>query len=85
MNTKPSKQARREAARHVRQRRQRIKLGSAIGAILVAIGAVVLIGGSSDQTSAMAPDFALESAEGDTITLSDYRGQPVALTFMHTY
>lgn len=32
-----------------------------------------------------APDFELPSLNGQTKRLSDYRGQPVAVTFMHTY
>lgn len=34
---------------------------------------------------ALAPDFELIDTEGQTVRLSDYRGKPVALTFMHTW
>lgn len=30
-----------------------------------------------------APDFTLISVDGDTISLSDYAGQPVLLNFFH--
>jgi len=37
------------------------------------------------EAAALAPDFELTSSDGETVKLSDYRGQPVAVTFMHTY
>jgi len=87
MTTRQSKQARREAARAERQRRQLAIWGSVTVAILLAIAAfVVSSGGSEDGAAeALAPEFELENTSGDTVRLSDYRGQPVAVTFMHTY
>ncbi len=37
------------------------------------------------EVGAEAPDFELVSNGGETLTLSDYRGQPVAVMFMHTW
>lgn len=87
MTTRQSKQARRQAARAARQRRQLLMWGSVTAVILLAIGAFVLFnGGAGDEAVAeAAPDFELENTSGDTVRLSDYRGQPVAVTFMHTY
>lgn len=86
MANKQTKRARREAARRARQRQQRIRWGTAAALIVFAVAALVLFsGGSDDQAGALAPDFELQTSEGDTVRLSDYRGQPVALTFMHTY
>ncbi len=85
MANKQSKRARREAARRAHQRRQRITWSAIIGATIVAISAIVFIGGSGNQAAALAPDFTLDRSDGDTVTLSDYRGRPVAVTFMHTY
>jgi len=86
MANKQSKRDRREAARRAASRRQRSKLVSLVAVIVLAIGAfVVLSGGSGNQVAALAPKFDLETNTGETVSLSDYRGQPVALTFMHTY
>ena len=88
MANKQSKRDRREAARRAAQRRQRQKWIGLGTAFVMAVTALVVIsrpGDSGDQAAALAPDFELESATGDTVKLSDYRGQPVALIFMHTY
>jgi len=53
---------------------------------LIATGAIAL-GCSSPATDEapeigrMAPDFQLETLDGQTVSLSDYRGQPVLLNF----
>mgnify|MGYP001554979702 CR=1 FL=1 len=86
MTERPSKRTRREAARRTRQRRKRLLWAGVAAAILVSVGAIVIIsGGSGNEVAALAPDFELDTIEGDTVRLSDYRGQPVAVTFMHTY
>lgn len=85
MTNRQSKRARREAARRARQRQQRIRWGTAAVIILAVTGIIVLSGGSGDQAGALAPDFELETPDGETVRLSDYRGKPVAVTFMHTY
>ena len=86
MANKQSKRARREAARRARQRQQRIRWGTAAALIVLAgTGIVLFSGGSDDQAGALAPDFELATPDGEAVRLSDYRGQPVAVTFMHTY
>ena len=45
---------------------------------------IAFAGGTSDPVAAIAPDFELQTPEGEQVSLSDYRGSPVALTFMHT-
>jgi cytochrome oxidase Cu insertion factor (SCO1/SenC/PrrC family) len=37
------------------------------------------------EVGAEAPDFQLAGINGETVQLSDLRGQPVAVTFMHTW
>jgi protein SCO1 len=63
-----------------------------------ALGAVVLAAGGdeNDEGSAntfegslmpegvRAPDFQLENQDGDTVTMSSLRGQPVVVTFLYT-
>ncbi len=86
MANRQSKRARREAARRAAQRRQRMMWGAIIAALVVGVGTFTLIGGGSgEQAAALAPDFALTTSDGETVKLSDYRGQPVAVTFMHTF
>lgn len=86
MTNPPSKRTRREAARRAAQRRQRIRWAALAVAVVVGISAFLTFsGGSGDQAGALAPDFELETLDGETVRLSDYRDQPVALTFMHTY
>lgn len=85
MTQRPSKRERREAARRAHRRRQRVRWGVLVGA--VAIGAVAFLGlgdGGGSEAAALAPDFELKSPAGETVRLSDFRGAPVALTFMHT-
>lgn len=86
MANKQSKRARREAARRAAQRRQRMMWGMIIAALVLSVGAFSLLNASSgDQAAALAPDFELTSSDGVPVKLSDYRGQPVAVTFMHTW
>ncbi len=86
MANKQSKRARREAALKAKQRKQRMTWGGMTAAIVLGIGLFVFLGGSSaNEAAAVAPDFELEDADGGTVKLSDFRGQPVAVTFMHTW
>lgn len=81
-----SKKARREAARRAARRRRILTIAAVVVVSLVGIGLVVVSqGGSDGDVAALAPDFELESNSGESIRLSDFRGQPVAVTFMHTY
>src|SRR5271169_1844262 len=41
--------------------------------------------GTAQMKSGAAPDFALQSLEGKTIHLSDYKGHPVVLNFWATW
>ena len=41
--------------------------------------------GSGQMQGGAAPDFALESLDGKTVHLSDYRGKPVVLNFWATW
>ena len=86
MTNKQSKRAGREATRRAAHRRQRIQCASVAAVVALGLGAFVAFsGGSDNQAAALAPDFELETNSGDTVRLSDYRGQPVAVTFMHSY
>ncbi len=85
MSGQPSKRSRREAAKRAAQRRQRMKWGGFITALVLGVGVFALFGGGGDGAAAMAPDFELSGPDGDTVRLSDFRGQPVAVTFMHTW
>ena len=40
---------------------------------------------TAPEVGALAPDFELPNNSGELISLSDYRGQPVVLSFMHTW
>ena len=40
---------------------------------------------TAPEVGALAPDFELSNKDGDLLKLSDFRGQPVAVTFMHTW
>lgn len=87
----PSRRARLEAERRAKQRRQRILFGGLAAAlVLFGVGALVLTDSTSDAESAAAttspaPEVELATVNGDTVSLSDYRGRPVALTFMHSW
>ena len=52
-------------------------------AVLVLAALLTACGGRTDdiRVGVDAPDFTLQSARGETVSLSDYRGQPVLLYF----
>lgn len=79
--------ARREARRQAAQRKKRMQtaIGAAAVAALFVVGGVSLIGSSKPSAPEPAPDFALDLLGGGESALSEFRGQPVAVTFMHTW
>ena len=84
------KQAQREATRLAAVKKRRTRLFAAVVVVTAgSVGVGILIATRSEPTQTVetraAPDFELPSLNGQTIRLSDYRGQPVAVTFMHTY
>ncbi len=76
-------QRRMEAAQRAKARQRRKALGWGLGIVIVAAAAFTLLGGSSEP--ALAADFQLDQLGGDTVSLSDYRGKPIALIFMHSW
>lgn len=87
-----SRRARLETERKARQRKKRIVVGGIItAAVIIGIGAVVLTSPGEGsvpvamETGPAAPEFELPAVSGEPVSLSDYRGRPVALTFMHSW
>ena len=85
MSGKSSKRSRREAAKQAAIRRQRMKWGGIVAALVLGVGVFTIFGGGGDGAAAIASDFELSGPDGETVSLSDFRGQPVAVTFMHTW
>lgn len=87
---------RKKAVHREKQRRQRLLWGGIV-VVLLLLAAFALRqqsgGGESaadgsrtaPEVGAVAPDFELVSYEGETMRLSDFRGRPVAVMFMHTW
>jgi cytochrome oxidase Cu insertion factor (SCO1/SenC/PrrC family) len=81
-----AKQARRAAARRRAGRRKRMVWGGVFALIVIGVSAVIVLNSDSgDEVAAVAPDFELTSVDGEGVSLSDYRGRPVAVTFMHSW
>ena len=55
--------------------------GAAARLVAVALGALLATGAATAADLPPAPDFALKSTTGQNLRLSEYRGQPVVLTF----
>ena len=100
MTQKRSRKARREAQGQAKKQRRLMIAGFAGLFILIVVALVILQGqgsGSSGtetetvelstapEVGALAPDFQLVSNGGEQVKLSDFRGRPVAVTFMHTW
>ena len=97
MAQKRSRKARREAREKKRRSRWLRVAGAASLLIVMAAAFVVFRGQGSEsdkstealstapQVGALAPDFELVSNKGERVKLSDYRGLPVAVNFMHTW
>jgi len=89
-------QKRKEALAKKQQKSRNLLIGGVL-AVLVVITAVFAItrqpedGATTEdlrtapEVGALAPDFELAGIDGETVRLSDFRGQPVAVTFMHTW
>lgn len=85
-----------EKEKQQKQRRFTV-IGGAFFLLVIAFAVFSLLNGQNESTTsadgqrvaaevgAVAPDFELVSNKGETLALSDYRGQPVALMFMHTW
>ena len=97
MTQKRSRKARREAQGQAKKQR-RLMIAGFAGVLIVLIAAFVTLRGQSTdpgpgtaelstapKVGALAPDFQLISNDGEQVKLSNYRGQPVAVTFMHTW
>jgi len=76
-------QRRVEAARRAQARQRRKALGWGLGIVIIAAAAFTLLGGSTEP--ALAAEFELDQLGGDTVSLSDYEGKPIALIFMHSW
>ena len=97
MAQKQSRKARREARDQVKKQRYLMIAGLA-GILLVLVAAFAVLRGqfpgaqsatgelsTAPVVGALAPDFQLVSNDGEQVKLSDFRGRPVAVTFMHTW
>ncbi len=85
-NKKLNARAAKEARRKAQLKRQRMAWAGGIGVGILVLGALLFWpGGGNDDVGTIAPEFTLPAFEGDLIKLSDYRGKPVAVTFMHTW
>lgn len=78
----------------MRRRAGRVNIGILIGGFAItAILGVILYGGFGKDPRAVpsmlvnrpAPDFSLETTDGETIRLSELRGKPVILNFWSTW
>jgi cytochrome oxidase Cu insertion factor (SCO1/SenC/PrrC family) len=93
---KSQSQIRKEALAKKQQRRRNLLLGILVAMLVVTTAVFVIIHLSDNETAtndlrtapevgALAPDFELAGIDRETVRLSDFRGQPVAVTFMHTW
>ena len=58
---------------------------AAIGVLLLLAGCRVEESGGPGDAARLAPGFALEDLAGGSVTLADYRGQPVVIDFWATW
>ncbi len=78
------------------KKRQRLIIGGVLGVLVLAVALFTVFSkpgnggetadlGATAQVGGLAPDFELAGQDGELVRLSDYRGRPVAVTFMHTW
>ncbi len=88
-----SKESRKKRAqtRRRKQRRTRLIWGVTLAGLLV-IGGLQALSNRRESTAslapevgALAPDFTLANLGGQLVSLSDFRGRPVAAMFFHTW
>lgn len=97
MTQKQSRRARREAREQAKKQRY-LKLAGVASVLLVMVAAFAVLRGqfpgsqsgegelsTAPVVGALAPDIQLVSNAGEQVKLSDFRGRPVAVTFMHTW
>ncbi len=97
MAKRRSRKTRREGRKQEKKQRRLMIAGALVIVVLIAAAFAVLRGRDSGTDTAasgpatapkvgsLAPDFQLVSNLGEQVKLSDYRGQPVAVNFMHTW
>ena len=74
--------ARRQKAR----RRQPVKQAAVAAAAVVILAAFIVLRPASEPfVGSAAPELELAGVDGEMVSLSDYLGRPVAITFMHSY
>ncbi len=87
---------RKKHAQKAAARRNRLIVGGFIGLIVVIAGLFAFSRPGSDEpdvaslevaprVGARAPDFTLPDTTGQNISLSDFRGKPVAMMFFHSW
>lgn len=97
MTQKQSRGARREVREQAKKQRY-LMLAGVAGVLLVMVGVFAVLRGQSPGSQsgegelstalvvgAVAPDFRLVSNASEQVKLRDFRGRPVAVTFMHTW
>lgn len=97
MTKKKSRKTQREAQKQAKKQ-GRLMIAGIGGVLIVIIAAFFILQGQGSGTDtdtserseapevgALAPDFQLASNNDEQVNLSDFRGRPVAVTFMHTW
>ena len=57
----------------------------AAAAVVILAAFIVLRPASEPFVGSAAPELELAGVDGEMVSLSDYLGRPVAITFMHSY
>jgi cytochrome oxidase Cu insertion factor (SCO1/SenC/PrrC family) len=100
VNMASKSQKKRRLEKQKRQARQRRLYALLFGVLLVAVAGFVFVSRDGGSTAgeedlaelpvapaigARAPEFSLPDVNGQPVSLSDFRGKPVAMMFFHTY